>query len=257
MDASRVGRSRAVRVDDAARDGSSPAAHGGMDGIGIRRTQYQHSIGARLCRRVPLRRRACPGNLRSDARDRRRLRSALPRRADRAGHAGRLALPAPRARDASRGNAQSSRRATVGAVAPKEPAGPLASLAGCPSSGCDRFPKPTWRSNMKRTFALATLVVLLLPVALAAKDSKDSRDSGNSLVRFEGGIGVDPVSSGQGTDPTATTVTRNIVRGVQPPGQIWRIEDLSANVKTDGHIRVDGRGLLLAGGNKPRPSTLM
>ena len=102
---------------------------------------------------------------------------------------------------------------------------------------------------MKRALALATLVVLLLPVALAAKDSRDSRDSGNSLVRFEGGIGVDPVSNGVGTDPTATTVTRNIVRGVQPPGQIWRIEDLSANVKTDGRIRVDGRGLLLAGGN--------
>ena len=102
---------------------------------------------------------------------------------------------------------------------------------------------------MKRAFALATLVVLLLPVALAAKDSRDSRDSGNSLVRFEGGIGVDPVSSGVGTDATATTVNRNIVRGVQPPGQIWRIEDLSANVKTDGRIRVDGRGLLLAGGN--------
>lgn len=102
---------------------------------------------------------------------------------------------------------------------------------------------------MKRALALATLVVLLLPVALDAKDSRDSRDSGNSLVRFEGGIGVDPVSNGLGTDPTATTVTRNIVRGVQPPGQIWRIEDVSANVKTDGDIRVDGRGLLLAGGN--------
>ena len=76
---------------------------------------------------------------------------------------------------------------------------------------------------MKRAFALATLVVLLLPVALAAKDSKNSRDSGNSLVRFEGGIGVIPVSSGVGTDPTATTVNRNIVRGVQPPGQIWEI----------------------------------
>jgi len=112
---------------------------------------------------------------------------------------------------------------------------------------------------MKRAFALATLVVLLLPVALAAKDSRDSNDSGNTLVRFEGGIGVDPVSNVAG-DPvilvingvnttTFPNVIRNVVRGVNPPGQIWRIEDLSANVKTDGHIRVDGRGLLLAGGN--------
>ena len=102
---------------------------------------------------------------------------------------------------------------------------------------------------MKRTLALVTLVVLLLPVALAAKDSKDSRDSRNTLVRFEGGIGVDPVSSGVGTATTAEVVNRNIVRGTQPPGQIWRIAALSAEVKTDGRIKVDGRGLLLAGGN--------
>ena len=48
---------------------------------------------------------------------------------------------------------------------------------------------------MKKAIVLATLVVVLLPVALVAKDSKDSKDSGNSLVRFEGGIGVHPVSS--------------------------------------------------------------
>jgi|GraSoiStandDraft_16_1057320.scaffolds.fasta_scaffold3904170_1 hypothetical protein len=69
------------------------------------------------------------------------------------------------------------------------------------------------------------------------------------LVTFSGGIGVIPVSSGVGTDPTATVVNRNIVRGVQPPGQLWRIGDLKATVKIDGHIRVDGLGLLLAGGN--------
>lgn len=69
------------------------------------------------------------------------------------------------------------------------------------------------------------------------------------LARFEGGIGVIPVSAGQGTEATATVVNRNIVRGVQPPGQPWVIRDLRADVRTDGSIRVDGRGLLLAGGN--------
>jgi hypothetical protein len=44
-------------------------------------------------------------------------------------------------------------------------------------------------------------------------------------------------------------VNRNIVRGVQPPGQIWVIDDLRAEVNADGGIRVDGRGLLLGGGN--------
>src|SRR5207253_5692335 len=107
-------------------------------------------------------------------------------------------------------------------------------ISGCRSSGCDRFPKPTWRSNMKRTFALATLVVLLLPVALAAKDSKDSRDSGNSLVRFEGGVGVHAVSNVAGTantDGSFPNVTRNIVRRVNPARQILVIADLSAAIK--------------------------
>lgn len=69
------------------------------------------------------------------------------------------------------------------------------------------------------------------------------------LARFDGGIGVIPVSSGVGTGATAEVVNRNIVRGVQPPGQIWVIADLRADVRNDGRIRVDGRGLLLGGGN--------
>ena len=74
-----------------------------------------------------------------------------------------------------------------------------------------------------------------------------------NLVQFQGGIGVIPVSSGvvpQGTQPlTSEAVNRNFVRGVPPPGQIWVIADLRADVKVDGRIRVDGRGLLLGGGD--------
>ncbi len=73
-----------------------------------------------------------------------------------------------------------------------------------------------------------------------------------SLVRFEGGIGVIPVSSGVGTVATSTTVNRNIIRGVQPAGQIWVIAGLSADVTVTvdgGRIKVNGRGLLLGGGN--------
>src|SRR5258705_5221191 len=76
-----------------------------------------------------------------------------------------------------------------------------------------------------------------------------SASADESLVKFHGGIGVIPVSSAPGPAPTATVVNRNIVRGVQPPGQIWVISDLKADVKADGSIRVDGRGLLLGGGN--------
>lgn len=69
-----------------------------------------------------------------------------------------------------------------------------------------------------------------------------------NLLQFDGGIGVLPLSSGVGTAATAEVVNRNIVRGVQPPGNIWVIRDLKASIKEDGRIRVDGRGLLLGGG---------
>lgn len=95
---------------------------------------------------------------------------------------------------------------------------------------------------MKRTLTLAALALsasIGLPEAMAAPD----------LVKFDGGIGVIPVSSGVGVGAQATDVNRNIVRGVQPAGQIWVIRELKAAVKADGRIRVDGRGLLLGGGN--------
>ena len=86
-------------------------------------------------------------------------------------------------------------------------------------------------------------------IAAALSLAAFSANADDRLVRFDGGIGVIPVSSGQGTAATATVVNRNIVRGVQPPGQLWVISSLKADVRTDGSIRVDGRGLLLAGGN--------
>ncbi len=70
----------------------------------------------------------------------------------------------------------------------------------------------------------------------------------DSLVRFEGGIGVNPVSSVAGTAATGDA-TRNVVRGVSPGGQPWVISRLSVNVKENGRIRAKGEGLLLGGGN--------
>jgi hypothetical protein len=96
---------------------------------------------------------------------------------------------------------------------------------------------------MKKSLRIYILVVFLGAFFASPLLADDT------LVKFKGGIAVIPVSSGVGTAATATTVNRNIVRGVQPPGQIWRIEDLKAEVKVNGNIRVDGRGLLLAGGN--------
>jgi hypothetical protein len=89
-----------------------------------------------------------------------------------------------------------------------------------------------------KTALPALALVLLLPFAVTADDS---------LVSFKGGIGVDPVS-GIALGPPVSPVS-NVVCGVAPGGVPWRIGRLRANVQTDGHITVEGRGLLLAGGN--------
>ena len=71
-----------------------------------------------------------------------------------------------------------------------------------------------------------------------------------TLVEFEGGIGVIPVSSAAGTqnaDATFPNVNRNDVRGVAPGGQPWVIRRFDAKVKENGDIRAEGKGLVLAG----------
>jgi hypothetical protein len=92
-----------------------------------------------------------------------------------------------------------------------------------------------------------SMVALVAGIACSFSASSD-----DSLVKFRGGIGVIPVSSAGGTanaDGTFPNVTKNVVRGVNPPTQIWIIADLSADVSADGRIRVRGKGLLLGGGN--------
>jgi hypothetical protein len=96
---------------------------------------------------------------------------------------------------------------------------------------------------MKAVALVALVLAAIIPLPVAADDA---------LVRFKGGIGVHPVSNVSGAanaDGSFPNVTRNVVRGINPAGQLWVIADLKAAVKTDGSIKVDGRGLLLAGGN--------
>jgi hypothetical protein len=90
--------------------------------------------------------------------------------------------------------------------------------------------------------------VTLLGIALIALVPSAGRTD-DSLVKFKGGIGVDGVSSAPGPAPVAVAVNRNIVRGVQPGAQLWTIADFKAEVRADGHIKADGRGLVFAGGN--------
>ena len=77
-----------------------------------------------------------------------------------------------------------------------------------------------------------------IAVALAALGFSLAAAADDRLVRFEGGIGVIPTGSANTT-----------VRGVPAAGQIWVISRLSADIRSDGSISVDGRGLLLGAGN--------
>ncbi len=96
-------------------------------------------------------------------------------------------------------------------------------------------PKPPKRAISRRSFlntSLAVGGVIFVMVAIAQSALAQN------LVRFSGGIGVIPTGSANTT-----------VRGVAAAGQIWVIQDLAADVKQDGRIRLDGRGLLLGSGD--------
>ena len=82
---------------------------------------------------------------------------------------------------------------------------------------------------------LFVLGLTLTPLGVMADDS---------LVRFDGGIGVDPVAGIVLNAPAP-----NVVRGIPPGGFPWVIKRLRADVKVDGRIQVDVRGLILSGGN--------
>lgn len=90
---------------------------------------------------------------------------------------------------------------------------------------------------------------LLFTLALTAAAGAQSP---NILARFDGGVGVIPAQTGAGTandDGTLPNVKLNIVRGVNPGAGPWTIDSLKATIETDGHVTIDGRGLVLASGN--------
>jgi hypothetical protein len=96
---------------------------------------------------------------------------------------------------------------------------------------------------MKQAAAVGLAVLAMAGQAVAAES--------DYLARFDGGIGVQPVSNVAGPanpDGTFQNVRKNVVRGVAPAGP-WRIAELKAEVAFDGRISVKGRGLLLASGN--------
>jgi len=94
---------------------------------------------------------------------------------------------------------------------------------------------------MKKALVLLPFIVALFARSAVADDT---------LVKFRGAIGDIPLAGGVGQAATADVVNRNIIRGVEPPGQIWVISAFTADVKVDGSIHAKGRGLLLGGGDQ-------
>ncbi len=88
--------------------------------------------------------------------------------------------------------------------------------------------------NLRLGFVLALSVLALTSISSAQ----------GTPLSFQGGIGVVNVI-GQNSD---LTVKLNVVRGVNPAAP-WVIGTLNANITSDGHISVVGRGLLLSAGN--------
>jgi hypothetical protein len=102
---------------------------------------------------------------------------------------------------------------------------------------------------LKKALACAMFLEVVFSLPAVADDTS---------LTFKGGIGVIPVSSVTCV-PSATpcingsgvtvTITQNVVRSVQPAGQIWVIDKLDAQVSANGNITVHGKGLVLGGGN--------
>ena len=109
---------------------------------------------------------------------------------------------------------------------------------------------------MKKNLFIS-IVAILIGGFFASSIVADDRRDHDTLVKFKGGIGVHPISNVTvvAGPPLAVTVTQNIVRGVNPAGQLWVIDELEARVKTNGEIKVKGKGLILAGGNSAGRTT--
>ena len=110
---------------------------------------------------------------------------------------------------------------------------------------------------MKKNLVIS-IVAVLIGGFFASSVVADDKDHHDTLVKFKGGIGVHPVSNVSGTqnaNGSFPDVTRNVVRGVNPAGQLWVIDKLDAKVKTNGDIKVKGKGLILAGGNNAGRAT--
>lgn len=88
--------------------------------------------------------------------------------------------------------------------------------------------------------------IVMVATSLVASLGAGLAVASDTLVKFDGAVGVHPVGGNSGAG--AATVVNN-VRGIAPGGRPWGILKLRATIKTDGSVRAKGEGLVLAGGD--------
>lgn len=86
-----------------------------------------------------------------------------------------------------------------------------------------------------------TVLALALAAAVASFPAHSARPA-PLLVKFDGAIGVDPLTAANGVDAL------NVVRGINPGGRAWVLREFKATIRTDGSIVARGAGLLFASG---------
>jgi len=104
----------------------------------------------------------------------------------------------------------------------------------------DRETGAVGRRSFLRKMAIAGASLAPVLALLVASSAR----ADDTILKFKGGIVEIPVIG------TPAVPVANVVRTIQPAGTPWVIRALSAEVKADGRIHVEGRGLLLAGGNE-------
>ncbi|MDP1899578.1 MAG: hypothetical protein Q8K96_03870 [Rubrivivax sp.] len=83
----------------------------------------------------------------------------------------------------------------------------------------------------------------LVPFALAlAAAAAAAAPNPAAVLKFDGGIGVDPLTAAGGVDVS------NVVRGIGPGGRAWVIRKLDATVYSDASVVIRGKGLLFSSG---------
>ena len=98
--------------------------------------------------------------------------------------------------------------------------------------------------NVGGGLLLALVTLAATGISYAQNNTNENTSTPAPILKFKGGIGVISVTGVAANG----AVNLNVVRGVPPAGP-WRIAALEAAVGLDGHLRVVGRGLLLAAGN--------